>query len=176
MGIERAHLVGNSIGAAVARFAAVEAADRVRSLMLVGPGLIGIEVPEAEQALAARWRTAVDAGAVDEAVAVARELWLGGDADAALTREVVSRPRRGPAPKIIDPERYAPELIHVPTLVITGENDAQAVLTASQLLAERIDGARQALLEDAHHHPQLDRPDAFAEVLLSFLAAVDEQG
>ena len=171
--VDSAHLVGNSVGAAIARWAAAEAPHRVLSVTLVGPGMVGVEVSEAEKALAARWREAVDAGAVEEAIAVARELWLGGDADAALTRDVVSRPRLGPAPLSIEPDRYAPEHIHVPTLVITGENDSEAVRMASELLVQRIEGARLALLENAHHHPQLDRPDAFTSVLKSFLTGVD---
>jgi len=44
LGIERAHIVGNSMGGAVAYTAAVTAPDRVRSLVFVAGGGVGTEV------------------------------------------------------------------------------------------------------------------------------------
>ncbi|HUG56233.1 MAG TPA: alpha/beta fold hydrolase, partial [Candidatus Limnocylindrales bacterium] len=51
LGIERAHLVGSSMGGAVAFVAAVCAPSRVRSLVLVAPGGIGREMPAFMRAL-----------------------------------------------------------------------------------------------------------------------------
>src|SRR2546430_2464031 len=52
LGIERAHIAGNSMGGAVAYMTAVTAPTRTRSLILVAPGGLG---PGARVALIERW-------------------------------------------------------------------------------------------------------------------------
>jgi len=141
-GVESAHLVGNSMGAAVARVAAIERPELVRSLTLVGPGYREPEPPPESVARLERWRAATSAGEV----------------------EVAARPPADTA--------HAVENIKVPTLVIAGAQDDPWVLGASRVLAERIPGARLVLIEGARHHPQEDRPEEFAAALLEFLGGI----
>lgn len=69
--------------------------------------------------------------------------------------------------RIID---HLPE-IDVPTLVIVGAND-EPFLGASEYMAARIPGARLEVIADAGHAANIDQPDAFNGVLLSFLDAL----
>jgi 3-oxoadipate enol-lactonase len=59
--------------------------------------------------------------------------------------------------------------IAVPTLVVSGAEDAAAPPEAGALVAERIPGARHVVLEDAAHLANVERPDAFNPLLEEFL-------
>jgi 3-oxoadipate enol-lactonase len=68
--------------------------------------------------------------------------------------------------------------IRRPTLVVAGADDAGAVagrvpLESAHVLAERIPGARLEIIENAHHYPQIEQPDAFNRAVTAFL---DGQG
>jgi pimeloyl-ACP methyl ester carboxylesterase len=59
--------------------------------------------------------------------------------------------------------------VRVPTLVLAGGEDAATPAADTDLLADRIPGARLAVLEDAPHLANLERPDAFASAALAHL-------
>ncbi len=172
VGMSAGHLVGNSVGAAIARVAAVEHPERVLSITLVGPGLDGTPVPPESAERARRWRQAVEAGDVEAAVAVAGEMWIGGGADEALLRDRLARPRVEADMTPRDPEAYAPEKVRRPALVVVGDGDDDTVQLASRALAGRIEGAHLAVIEGARHHPQLDQPVHFCSAVLGFLGGL----
>lgn len=62
--------------------------------------------------------------------------------------------------------------IQVPTLVIVGEEDRDPGVPASASLAAHIEGARLVVLPDTGHLTALERPEAFTDLLLGFLAAL----
>jgi len=176
-GVESAHLVGNSMGAGIARVTAVERPQLVRSLTLVAPGFGEPEPPAESVARLERWRAAKSAGDIEIALQAAAELWIGGDAQLTRARRVLERQRPDlPAPRPPSEAAHAVEKIKVPTLVLTGSQDDPWILGASRVLAERIPGARLVLIEGARHHPQEDRPEEFAAALLDFLTVAEGQG
>ena len=59
--------------------------------------------------------------------------------------------------------------IRVPTLVVSGGRDGTIPLPLQRLLAEKIPGARQAVLAEAGHGAIADCPEAFNQVLLDFI-------
>jgi 3-oxoadipate enol-lactonase len=63
----------------------------------------------------------------------------------------------------------AVERIAVPTLVVTGDEDAVYPPATAAAMARRIPGARLAVIAGAGHLSNLERPDAFNEVVLAFL-------
>ena len=172
-GVESAHLVGNSMGAGVARVTALERPELVRSLTLVGPGFGEPEPPPESMARLERWRSATSTGDVEVALQAAAELWIGGEAQLSRARRVLERQRPEPVRPLTPSEAaQAVENIKVPTLIVTGAQDDPWVLGASRVLAERIPGARLVLIEGARHHPQEDRPDEFAAAILEFLGEI----
>ena len=176
-GVERAHLVGNSMGAGVARVTAVERPELVRSLTLVGPGFSEPEPPPESMARLERWRGARSEGDIEVALQAAAELWIGSPGQLERARRVLERQKPAPpGPLPVPDTAHAVERITAPTLVISGAQDDAWVLGASRVLAERIPGAQLVLLEGARHHPQEDQPAAFAKSLLAFLTAVDRGG
>jgi len=66
-----------------------------------------------------------------------------------------------------------PELgrIGTPTLVVVGDDDFICDVTAAQEMADRIPGARLAVIANAGHFPWVEQPAAFRAALDEFLTA-----
>ena len=64
------------------------------------------------------------------------------------------------------------QAITVPTLVIYGDLDTQFIIDGSKSLAEQIPGAETALIPEAGHSPQFERPELFNAALGAFLNRV----
>jgi 3-oxoadipate enol-lactonase len=60
--------------------------------------------------------------------------------------------------------------IAAPTLVVVGEQDIPDCLAMADRLAREIPGARKAVLPDVGHMANMEAPEQFNEILLSFLA------
>jgi pimeloyl-ACP methyl ester carboxylesterase len=75
------------------------------------------------------------------------------------------------------PHMYNPQLKHwlrrisVPTLVLWGASDRIVTPAYGQAYAGLIPGARFELIELAGHHPELEQPRAFVDVVVDFLDA-----
>lgn len=176
--IERATLVGLSLGGIIAADFALEYPQRVDRLILVGPGLRGDKQPPPKEAVAA-WEAA-SRGAEPFAEATMRGgLYSGVQPDTVVyTRlrqmlldnfKAVSSFRPGflkyPEPPTI--ERL--ENIKAPTLVVIGSRDAQNLKNIADLLAQKIPGARKVIINEASHHPPVEQPKQFNKVVLDFI-------
>ena len=60
--------------------------------------------------------------------------------------------------------------IRVPTLVVVGREDAYTPVALAEQLHENIAGSTLVVIEGAGHMPNLERPNAFNEVLNSWLS------
>jgi pimeloyl-ACP methyl ester carboxylesterase len=95
--------------------------------------------------------------------------------DAALTRH--ARNRDALCLYGWEPYMYNPRLkrwlgrIARPTLVLWGASDGVVTPAYGRAYAALIPGARFALIEEAAHHPELERPDALADRILDFLTS-----
>jgi pimeloyl-ACP methyl ester carboxylesterase len=58
--------------------------------------------------------------------------------------------------------------IHVPTLIVVGDQDTP-FLAPCEYMAKKIPGARLEVIAGAGHASNLDQPEAFDRVLVSFL-------
>jgi 3-oxoadipate enol-lactonase len=61
-------------------------------------------------------------------------------------------------------------LVHLPTLVVTGEEGVEHIHAIADRLVREIPNAERATLADAAHLPSLERPDEFNRIVLGFLA------
>ena len=61
--------------------------------------------------------------------------------------------------------------IDVPTLIVVGTED-KPFLAATDYMANKISGARKALIQDAGHASNIDQPEAFNSVLEQFLSGL----
>ena len=179
--VENASLVGLSMGGWIAIDFAIARPGRVRSLVLLGPGLSGFPFTGRDfMALVGqsyRARKAVDAARVAD---LFLRSWLAG-------------PHRTPAQ--VDPAVWAKALemakpnavafaqgsgleppavarlgeVTAPTLVLEGELDCEDIHLVARLLERRIPGTRRVVIPGVAHMPNLERPDEVNRLLVEFL-------
>jgi pimeloyl-ACP methyl ester carboxylesterase len=189
-GIERAALVGCSMGGSTAIDFAIVHPERVAALVLAAAGPSGFEgTPEQEAAWAAWWAerdapvdAAIESGDLERAQDLRlATMWaqLGADDEGGrrirdiafgnlheLTMDESAQVR-------LDPPAFERlDEITVPTLVLPAEHDPPEMEPIALALAERIPGARLVRIPETDHVINLRRPDDFDRVVLGFLAEV----
>jgi pimeloyl-ACP methyl ester carboxylesterase len=179
LGIDRAHVVGSSMGGMIAQRMAIEFPQRVLTLTSMmsstGEQAYGQPTPEAQQVLFSG-RPADRDGYV---AAAERELvWASrryGDAAQLRALAAASYDRayypagvpRQLAAMILDGSRAeALKTLEVPTLVIHGLDDILIDPSGGRRTAELVPGARLLMLEDMGH----DRPPALWPAVLDAIA------
>ena len=183
-GMERAALVGTSLGARIAVELALESPERVSSLVLVGPGLDGHDWSQEVRRFGAEEEAALERADLDGAVEANLRLWLAGpsrslDAIDPAVRELVTDMQRNALRLQQDRElRFAPldppasgrlAEVQAPTLVLTGDEDVGDIHQIADKLAAEIPRAERATIADAAHLPNLERPEEFDRIVLGFL-------
>lgn len=189
-GIAAAHIVGTSMGGALAQVLALDHPDRVASLVLMatspaGPGDGGLSPPaEAYGAFLSNARVDWnDAGsAIAFTVANARALtgerrpFDGATVRALVERDAVraDRPESAHNHALVEggePWRHRLGEITAPTLVIHGTDDPLFPLDHGIALAGEIPGARLLRLDGAGHLLHRDDHEAVAAAILDHTAA-----
>lgn len=182
--VDRAHVVGLSMGGGSAVRFALEHPDRVLSLCLVAAGVGGWEGPanEAELAELAEVEKAFEAQDWDLAVELEVQYWLDGPGRAGRVGDEIrekmkqmcrtsygrSEPTARPLPMDPPAIKRLSEM-GVPTLVIVGTFDESSIPEIADVLAEGIHGARKIVYEGAAHMINLEQPERFNSDLLGFL-------
>lgn len=186
-GVDRATVIGHSLGGALALRFAHACPDRTASLCLIDPaayreGAVGgrwlWNVPLLAEAVLALLPTAT---LVD--LALAQNFADPDRVPADLRRACLREARRDGAmraliaqerqliPADADAWEAGHRTIRAPTLVLWGERDALVPLAQGCRLVRDLRGARLVLLPHLAHSPQLERPDVVLDCLLPFLAA-----
>jgi pimeloyl-ACP methyl ester carboxylesterase len=202
LGIERATVVGHSLGGGIAMQFAYQFPERTERLALVSSGGLGQDVspllrsaamPGASALLSIAGRDRVTAG-LDRAGARLRERGSGlGVQLQAIARAL--RPLGGPGAReafvhslraVIDPRGQrvsATDRLYLleamPTLIAWGERDRTIPLAHGRAAHEAVPDSRFVTFPDAAHFPHLEAPGALAEALRDFIettepAALDE--
>lgn len=181
LGLDRVHLVGLSLGGAVAAHTALEHPERVRSLSLIDAYVAGHSVRG--DLSANPW---TQAGA--EGLEAAKQAWLNCNLFApamrqprvaAALREMVElfsgRPWLAPPaqPEPDDISRIGE--LQLPVLVMYGGRDLPAFQDCARLVQQRVPRHHHALIAQAGHLPPMEAPGLVNGALVGFLAAADEQ-
>ena len=179
LGLERAALVGNSLGGRVALDVATLARGRVTRLALLAAGLRDWEWSEAIRSFGAEEDEAVERGDLDEATEINVRMWLSPGAPPDV-RDLVRTMQRhafdvDQAAYAADPQPGPVEEIHidlariaVPVLVVVGAHDVPDFLQIGELLERELPDARLVVL-DTGHLVSMEAPDETTELLLDFL-------
>jgi len=171
---DRMHLVGLAMGGRIARHVALRHPERLLSLTMIStnPGFDALSVDEVRRFVTERrTRTPATVAAL-----------LGSRAVPGALAEVersVAQLREHSYLKILEAsvaqDRAAPiEQIRVPTLVISGEEDRVLPVALARETARRIPGAELVTLPGVGHFPNLEQPERFNEIVLSFLEKHDQ--
>jgi 2-hydroxy-6-oxo-octa-2,4-dienoate hydrolase len=181
LGIERASLVGNSFGGAIALRAATQHPDRVNRLALMGSVGVPFSITEGLDAVwgyepsAEAMRTIMDYFAYD------KELLTDGLAEARFQASIApgfheSYSAMFPAPRqrwvdaMVTPDEAIAALTHE-TLVVHGREDRVIPLTNSYRLLELIPRAQLHVFGQCGHWTQIEKSAVFNELVLNFLTA-----
>jgi pimeloyl-ACP methyl ester carboxylesterase len=163
VGLERAHVVGTSLGGMVAQELAIRRPERVERLALLSPagvpsrgGLLGHVVP-----LLATLR------ATGPALAAA----LARDAAAAGPASLL----RGARYAVRTDLRRELNAVAAPTLLLWGERDHVVPVSLAEEWCRELGTARVLVLPGAGHVPMFDAPSEVAEALLRFLEEVEDE-
>jgi pimeloyl-ACP methyl ester carboxylesterase len=175
-GVERAHVLGASLGGMIAQEVAAGAPERVDKLVLcctTPGGADTVPMPDVTVQLFA------EAAALAPEVALRRfvENALAADASAELIQELYDLRVANPP----DPAGWQAQAaagltfegvdgeIAAPTLIVTGTEDNVVDPHNSDVLAERIPGAEVQRIDNAGHLVFWEQPDAFVRIIWEFL-------
>lgn len=181
LSIERAHLLGCSLGGRVSIDLALAYPEMVNSLVVVGSGLSGYQFEgEAlmhlvEQIIAARKQE--DA---EQEIELMLQYWIDGQARTPnqvnpQVRERARQMLRGRSRKLGEGQPLEPTAIgrlneiKVPTLIIVGDRDDANIATIANLLAANINGAERVSIPNTAHLPNMEKPEQFNQIVLEFL-------
>ena len=188
LGIERAHLSGESLGGWVAIKFAARHPERVGRLVLNTPGGT-MATPEVMERIRSLSQAAADDPS-EERIRVRLE-WLMADPGSvtdelvAIRRGVYGRPGFADSMRHIlclqDPEIRRRNLvtddelaaITAPTLVIWTSDDPSGPARAGLDMAERIPAGEFQLIKEAGHWPQWEQQEQFDRIVLEFLGRSD---
>lgn len=159
IGIERAALVGHSMGGHIAADLAADFPARVERLVLVDPAVLPMELSHRQHGTS-MVREAIQMPVSFVPILVADALRAGPVTIWRAANELLTTDLR---PKLAR--------IQAPTLVIWGEHDALLPLDFGKQLGQHLRFEELVVIKGAGHNPMWDRPQAFNQVLLEFLGA-----
>ena len=183
LGIERAHVAGNSMGGFVAATLALARPDLVRSLLL--SDAVGVQSPEPSDA-ELELREGRNPFLLDDvslfpefyAMTMAKAPFVPAFIRAAIAADYVAR--RDELEEIFDGFFGIATLddrlgdITAPTLVMWGEQDRLVHRSTARVWADGIAGARTVTYPEAGHMPMLEVPRRTAADYRAFLARAAE--
>lgn len=188
--VPQAIIMGASMGGSTALQLAIRRPERVAGLVLVGPGVPGYRFdnpPEVDD-LFERTEAAFAKEDIDEALALTEQIWLVGPGRRAseVDPQYLARARQllrqsdqpdSGAESLDAPWSAEGRLgeIKVPVLAIGGTADVPDILAGMSMLAETLPKARLAMIEDAAHLPNMEKPRQFDAVLSDWLGEVVPQ-
>lgn len=185
LGIERASLVGSSMGGGAIIDFALRHPQRAHALVLVGPAVSGVAAdeeppPEWDELVAAD-----EAGDLERVSELEVRIWVDGlhrgpeEVDPVvrdLVREMnliaLTNEASELGEEILADPPAADRLgeIRTPTLVLVGELDRPGTVAKADLLERSLPDARKVVMPGTAHVPNMEQPAEFNRIVLEFLA------
>ena len=191
--IDRAHVIGHSMGGAISLMLAIDSPERVNKLVLVDSGGLGKEIaltyrimslPFVGELLASHLsRVNLKKFANDLRASVQNAAYITDELIENLYRVEVNPEHAkmllkasrvgvnwtGQKKSIYGPMLRQLAYIQNPTLVIWGRQDILVPLSHGELAAKTMPDARLVVIDQCNHVPMFEQPDLFNGLLLNFL-------
>ncbi|GHO56013.1 alpha/beta fold hydrolase [Ktedonobacter robiniae] len=185
LGIEKAHVVGISLGGKIALDFALAHPEMVTSLVLVATSVSGAQSSELVRQFFAEEEAALERGDVEGATELSLRMWVDGPRRTSaqvnplvrkLVHDMLSPVIAVSLPESADEIALQPSAltrldeIHVPTLLMVGDHDLPDKLTLTRQLADQIIGAQQVIIPGVAHMVNMEQPEEFTRIVLRFLS------
>ena len=193
LGVEKAYVLGLSMGGALAIDFTLQYPEMVDALITVGAGLSGYEEDDPEE-LKAKFATmdeAFKSGDIARSVEISLQIWTDGpyrtpeQVDPQVrerVRAMTTRNFERGDDEEVRPQHMEPPAagrlseIHVPTLIIVGDQDVEIILKIADSLEKGIAGSKKVVIPGTAHHLNMEKPEVFNRVVIDFLEQVDRSG
>jgi 2-hydroxy-6-oxonona-2,4-dienedioate hydrolase len=184
VGIEKAHIGGESLGGWVGGRTAIDNPDRIASLQLLCAGGT-VANPEVMERIRTSTRRAVETddieltrtrmrllmadpvNATEELVAIRHAIYHQPDFVANIGNLLSLQELETRLRNILNPEDLA--RITVPTLIVWGRNNPFGDVPEASAMHANIPGSELVLFDDCGHWPQHEQADQYNEISLAFL-------
>jgi pimeloyl-ACP methyl ester carboxylesterase len=177
-----AHVFGLSLGGLVAQELAITQPDRLRSLMLCGTVVGGVEAVWADQSVLDMLQANASLP-LEQAVRASIPVAYAEGTDRARIDEDVARrielptSREGYLAQLMGSAMYPGTRsrlpgVHIPALVVTGETDKIAPPANAAIIAGALPDARVLVVQGAGHMVITDQPEVLAAAMASFISEV----
>lgn len=191
LGVEKAHLVGCSMGGGFCMDTALNHPEIAASLTMVCSGPRGLNLDISSEALDAKFEQAEalsEMGDIDAVNEIETQIWFDGisrtpaDVDPvlrakaldmnriALTHEAKGLGQHKPPMQPSAAERLSE--LKLPVLLIIGALDTPYILAAGKYMEERIEGAKTVFIQNTAHLPSMEHPAEFNQILADFLSSL----
>ena len=181
--IEQAMLVGCSQGAKIVVDFTLEHPEMAEALVLVAPALSGFVYTGEMPRQAEQIDLAEEAGDIAQVNELELQVWVDGPHRTAdqVDAKVRERVREMNLIALQTPDGLGNEQplepaaagrlaeLHTPTLVVVGDLDTPKTLAAAGYLATHIARAQKLEMTGVAHLPNMERPEEFNRLVLSFL-------
>ena len=181
LAVERAALVGLSLGGKLALDIALAHPDRLWAVAGVAPGLGGHSADAYSDEQEARYEAAEAANDLEAAMEIDFEVWAPLGADDRIRQLWRATPEANALPPDLEPlpatgapakERLGE--LAVPTLIVTASHDPDGMREIGPFVEREAPNARHLEL-DSDHYVTLREPELLSRMLLEFLAAAAPQ-
>lgn len=183
LGIDRATLVGCSMGGATAIRFACQHPKRVERLVLVGSGLHGFSTAASPPAIYQEMEDAWNRKDYDRVLDLDEKAWIIGlNRDAsqvdpafrALARDMNRSSLKNAAVDASPIDHTTSDVaaireLTMPVLVVTGDEDLPDIQETARYVASQARNVTVRVIHDATHLPNLERPDIFDKILRAWL-------
>jgi len=185
MGIEKAHIGGESLGGWVGARTAIDKSDRIASLQLICAGGT-VANPEVMERIRSSTRQAVttddveltrarlrllmasEADATEELVQIRHEIYHQPDFVANLDNLLCLQDMETRQRNLLRPEDLAQ--IDVPTLIIWGRNNPFGEVPEADKMHQAISGSELVLFDNCGHWPQHENPGEYNSLSVEFVS------
>jgi 3-oxoadipate enol-lactonase len=186
LNIEKAHVIGISFGAKVALDFALAYPIMLSSLILIAPSVGGDVPSDLVQKFWLEEEALLQKGDLSAASWLNVRFWVDGpnrrpeQVDASVRERVYQMQYHAftvPEPEHVQEVSLQPPAIerlsevHMPTLVLVGDQDLPEKVNLAQKLATQIVDAQLRIIPNVAHMPTMEQPEVFNRLALDFLMA-----